>query len=47
MNKAELRRKIWNVMTEKGVSRFPGAAGRIPNFVGAEKAARLLATTTV
>ena len=47
MNKAELRRKIWGLMTEKGISRFPGAAGRIPNFVGAEKAARVLATTTV
>lgn len=30
-------------MEEKGVSRFPGAFGRIPNFTGAEKAALLAA----
>jgi 5-formyltetrahydrofolate cyclo-ligase len=43
MTKADLRRRIWSLLTDKGVSRFPGAAGRIPNFVGAERAARLLA----
>ncbi len=29
-------------MQEKKVARFPGAEGRIPNFIGAEKCARLL-----
>ncbi|MFQ5881059.1 MAG: 5-formyltetrahydrofolate cyclo-ligase [Candidatus Methylomirabilales bacterium] len=44
MSKADLRRRVWNLLIEKGVSRFPGAVGRIPNFVGAEGAARLLST---
>ncbi len=35
MTKAERRQKIRGLMTEKRVSRFPGAAGRVPNFVGA------------
>jgi 5-formyltetrahydrofolate cyclo-ligase len=41
--KKELRKKIWTLMQEKKVARFPGAEGRIPNFVGAEACARLLA----
>ncbi len=44
MRKADLRRRIWSLLVEKGVSRFPGAEGRIPNFAGAEGAAHLLAT---
>ncbi len=32
-------------MTEAKVTRFPGARGRIPNFIGAEAAARRLAGT--
>ena len=32
-------------MAEAGVARFPGAEGRIPNFVGAEAAADRLRTT--
>ncbi len=44
-NKKQLiREKIWTKLTESGVARFPGAFGRIPNFVGAEEAARLAAT---
>ncbi len=35
-----LREKIWQRLTEAGVARFPGAFGRIPNFVGAEQAAQ-------
>jgi 5-formyltetrahydrofolate cyclo-ligase len=38
-----LREKIWRRLTEAGVARFPGAFGRIPNFVGAERAADLMA----
>ena len=43
--KAGLRERIWASMREPGVARFPGAAGRIPNFVGAERAADRLADT--
>jgi 5-formyltetrahydrofolate cyclo-ligase len=37
--KAQLREEVWNALTAAKVTRFPGAAGRIPNFVGAERAA--------
>ena len=42
MTKAEIRQKIWQVLEREGVARFPGATGRIPHFVGAERAAELL-----
>jgi 5-formyltetrahydrofolate cyclo-ligase len=45
MNKESVRQRIWSLMTEQKVVRFPGADGRIPNFVGAEEAARKLAET--
>jgi len=37
--KAALRQQVWSAMREARVARFPGAAGRIPNFTGAEAAA--------
>lgn len=37
------RSRIWAAMSERGVARFPGARGRIPNFTGAERAAGRLA----
>jgi 5-formyltetrahydrofolate cyclo-ligase len=40
--KAALREEVWSAMTAAKVARFPGAAGRIPNFVGAEAAAERL-----
>jgi 5-formyltetrahydrofolate cyclo-ligase len=40
--KAELREEVWAALTAAGVTRFPGAEGRIPNFVGAERAAERL-----
>lgn len=40
--KQQLRERIWARLQEEGVARFPGARGRIPNFVGAEQAARRL-----
>lgn len=40
--KDAIRAKIWNLLEKKRVARFPGAQGRIPNFIGAEKCARLL-----
>jgi 5-formyltetrahydrofolate cyclo-ligase len=43
MDKAELCQQIWDLLEREGVARFPGAQGRIPNFDGAEEAARRLA----
>jgi 5-formyltetrahydrofolate cyclo-ligase len=40
--KAVLRREVWSAMSAARVARFPGAAGRIPNFTGAEAAAERL-----
>jgi len=40
--KAGLRDEVWTAMSAAKVARFPGAAGRIPNFVGAEAAASRL-----
>lgn len=40
--KAELREEVWAAMRTAKVARFPGAAGRIPNFTGAEAAAERL-----
>ena len=40
--KAELRDEVWSAMRAAKVARFPGAAGRIPNFTGAEAAAERL-----
>jgi 5-formyltetrahydrofolate cyclo-ligase len=40
--KAALRAKVWKALTKAKAARFPGADGRIPNFVGAEAAAQLL-----
>jgi 5-formyltetrahydrofolate cyclo-ligase len=37
--KAALREQVWAAMSTARVARFPGAAGRIPNFTGAEAAA--------
>jgi 5-formyltetrahydrofolate cyclo-ligase len=41
--KAALRERVWAAMSVPGVRRFPAPDGRIPNFVGAEAAARALA----
>ncbi|HWP65156.1 MAG TPA: 5-formyltetrahydrofolate cyclo-ligase [Candidatus Limnocylindria bacterium] len=40
MTKAEIREKIWTKLEQAGAGRFPGATGRIPNFVGAAEAAQ-------
>jgi 5-formyltetrahydrofolate cyclo-ligase len=40
--KAALRQEVWSAMSAARVARFPGAAGRIPNFSGAEAAAERL-----
>jgi 5-formyltetrahydrofolate cyclo-ligase len=41
--KEDVRREVWRAMERDGVSRFPGAEGRIPNFAGAKAAAERLA----
>ena len=45
--KAALRQEVWSEMSAARVARFPGAAGRIPNFAGAEAAAERLRATGV
>jgi len=40
--KAQLRDEVWGALRSAKVARFPGAEGRIPNFVGAEAAAERL-----
>ena len=42
-SKDKVRKEIWASMDREGVSRFPGAEGRIPNFAGAKLAAERLA----
>jgi 5-formyltetrahydrofolate cyclo-ligase len=39
--KKEIRERVWRLLEDKGVARFPRPVyGRIPNFLGAEEAAR-------
>lgn len=40
--KQSIRERVWRALTEARVARFPGATGRIPNFIGAERAAERL-----
>jgi 5-formyltetrahydrofolate cyclo-ligase len=41
----EIRRKVWTLLRERGIARPPfPIEGRIPNFVGSEKAASRLAS---
>ena len=41
--KQAVRERVWEALERQGAARFPGARGRIPNFKGAEAAARRLA----
>ena len=41
--KQAIRERIWALLEDRGVAAFPGAVGRIPNFVGASAAADRLA----
>jgi 5-formyltetrahydrofolate cyclo-ligase len=43
--KQAVRERVWRQLEEEGVSRFPGALGRIPNFAGAEAAVERLAAS--
>ena len=47
VSKKTLREKSWRTMTESKVARFPGAGGRIPNFIGTKAAVKQLATLGV
>jgi 5-formyltetrahydrofolate cyclo-ligase len=38
-NKQDIRERIWKALEQARVGRFPGTRGRIPNFIGAERAA--------
>jgi 5-formyltetrahydrofolate cyclo-ligase len=44
--KDELREQVWLTMQRQKAARFPGAEGRIPNFIGAEACAKQLAETS-
>jgi len=44
-SKDAIRKEIWALLAERKAARFPGAEGRIPNFIGAEACAQELART--
>jgi 5-formyltetrahydrofolate cyclo-ligase len=45
-SKDDLRKEVWQTLQTHRVARFPGAEGRIPNFIGAEACADQLAQTS-
>jgi 5-formyltetrahydrofolate cyclo-ligase len=45
--KDTIRDKIWTRLQNEKVARFPGAVGRIPNFIGAEACARVLSQSAI
>jgi 5-formyltetrahydrofolate cyclo-ligase len=45
--KQNIREQVWHAMDQSGIRRFPGPRGRIPNFVGAERAAERLSELNV
>jgi 5-formyltetrahydrofolate cyclo-ligase len=38
-SKQDIREHVWSALEKAHVARFPGTRGRIPNFIGAERAA--------
>ena len=42
-DKEVIRQEVWKLLEANKAARFPGAKGRIPNFIGAEACAKLLA----
>jgi len=44
-DKAAVRDEVWSALRTAKAARFPGTEGRIPNFVGAERAAERLRDT--
>jgi 5-formyltetrahydrofolate cyclo-ligase len=47
VTKQEIREAVWSLMQSEGVTCFPGARGRIPNFKGAEQCATQVAEIEV
>lgn len=47
LTKQNIRSAVWSALESKGVARFPGARGRIPNFIGAEACAAQIAKLPV
>lgn len=47
VTKQEIREAVWSLLQSEHVARFPGARGRIPNFVGAERCAAQVAELEV
>ena len=47
MTKEDLRQKVWQLLEHHAVQRFPGAHGRIPNFIGSERATARLTELAV
>jgi 5-formyltetrahydrofolate cyclo-ligase len=45
--KQEIRERIWQALQKAKAARFPGTRGRIPNFIGAERAADRLCELNV
>jgi 5-formyltetrahydrofolate cyclo-ligase len=43
VGKQAVRERVWELLERERAARFPGARGRIPNFVGAERAAERMA----
>jgi 5-formyltetrahydrofolate cyclo-ligase len=41
-SKIEIRNHVWELLQKRKAARFPGADGRIPNFIGAEACAQQL-----
>jgi 5-formyltetrahydrofolate cyclo-ligase len=41
-SKIEIRNHVWKLLQKRKAARFPGADGRIPNFIGAEACAKQL-----
>jgi 5-formyltetrahydrofolate cyclo-ligase len=42
-SKEQIRSETWHRLTVEKAARFPGADGRIPNFIGAEACAKIIA----
>jgi 5-formyltetrahydrofolate cyclo-ligase len=47
MSKDEIRHRVWLRMRAAGAACFPGAEGRVPNFLGAPRATALLRELTI
>ena len=45
--KAQIRSRIWDMLTRAGVAGFPGAYGRTPTFAGADAAVERLRSQTI